>query len=112
MALLQALGECQGEYSDRAQPRGSGSRQGRASSTHRVACECVSVMLVVLFRSEASYPGVLDSSVKLQGWKLKGKTPSSDPGDPIQTFILNQNLQGLDLVWVVFQGSAGDLLHI
>lgn len=43
---------------------------------------------------------------------MKGKTASSDPGDPIQTFILNQNLQGLDLAWVVFQGSAGDLLHI
>lgn len=70
-------------------PVGQEAGRGRASSTHRVACECVSVMLVVLFRSEASYPDVLDSSVKLQGWKLKGKTPSSDPGDPIQTFILN-----------------------
>ena len=87
-------------------------RQGRAASTHRFARECVSVMLVILFRSEASYPDVLDSSVELQGWKLKGKTPSSDPGDPTQTFIFNQNLQGLDLAWVVFQGSAGELLHI
>ena len=98
--------------SDRAQPHGSGSRQGRAASTHRFAREYVSVMLVILFRSEASYPDVLDSSVELQGWKLKGKTPSSDPGDPTQTFIFNQNLQGLDLAWVVFQGSAGELLHI
>lgn len=86
-------------------------RQGRAASTHRFAWECVIVMLVI-FRSEASYPDVLDSSVELQGWKLNGKTPSSDPGDPTQTFILNQNLQGLDLAWVVFQGSAGDLFHI
>lgn len=42
-------------------------RQGRASTTHRFARECVSVMLVILFRSEASYPGVLESSVELQG---------------------------------------------
>ena len=42
-------------------------RQGRASTTHCFARECVSVMLVILFRSEASYPDVLESSVELQG---------------------------------------------
>ena len=38
MALLQALGECQGEYSDRAQPHGSGSRPTGQGSQHSPLC--------------------------------------------------------------------------
>lgn len=37
MALLQALEECQGEYSDGAQPRGSGSRPTGQGSQHSLA---------------------------------------------------------------------------
>ena len=38
MALLQALGECQGEYSDRAQPRESGSRPTGQGIHHSLLC--------------------------------------------------------------------------